>query len=168
MIKAINPRYQLPHKDCFNRVTIPSLYDEVHIDVEKEMADNTFYYSATTDLWSSCATEPYLCYTIHYIDVGLGDITVFSCDTIYFSYRYSRYSDEKYRDLFRACVFVLTRVLLMIFSNMAAVGEQLTEKYGTKSSVWNYFGLLTDENGRGVHPDNPVCKICHTQVRAKW
>ena len=94
MIKAINPRYQLPHKDCFNRVTIPSLYDEVHIDVEKEMVDNTFYYSATTDLWSSCTTEPYLCYTIHYIDVGLGDITVFSCDTIYFSYRYSRYSDE--------------------------------------------------------------------------
>ena len=52
MIKAINPQYQLPHKDCFNRVTIPSLYDEVHIDVEKEMADNTFYYSTTTDLWS--------------------------------------------------------------------------------------------------------------------
>ena len=50
---------------------------------------------------------------------------------------------------------------------MAAVGEQLTEKYGTKLPVWNYFGLLTDENGRGVQPDNPICKICHTQVRAK-
>ena len=117
MIKAINPRYQLPHKDSFNRVTIPSLYDEVHIDVEKEMVDNTFYYSATTDLWSSCTTEPYLCYTIHYIDVGLGDIMVFSCDTIYFSYRYSWYSDEKYRNLFHTCVFMLTHVLLMIFSH---------------------------------------------------
>ena len=29
MIQAINPRYQLPHKDYFSRVAIPSPYDEV-------------------------------------------------------------------------------------------------------------------------------------------
>ena len=99
--------------------------------------------------------------------IGLGDITVFSCDVIYFSYHYSQYSDEKDCDIFCACVFMLTCVLSVIFSNMAAVGEQLTEMNGTKSPVLNYFGLLTYENGRGVEPDSPVCKICHTQVRAK-
>ena len=41
---------------------------------------------------------------------------------------------------------------------VSAVGEQLTKKCGTKSSVWNYFSLLTDKNGRGAQPDNPVCK----------
>ena len=81
---------------------------------------------------------------------------VFSCNMIYFSYRYSWYSDKKYRDFFCACTFVLTCVLLMIFSNMAAVGEQLTKKCGTKSPVCNYFSLLTDENGKGAQPDNPV------------
>uniref|UniRef100_A0A1X7SGK6 Uncharacterized protein n=1 Tax=Amphimedon queenslandica TaxID=400682 RepID=A0A1X7SGK6_AMPQE len=29
MIQAISPRYQVPHKDYFSRVAIPSLYDEV-------------------------------------------------------------------------------------------------------------------------------------------
>ena len=60
MIKAINPQHQLQHKDYLIRVAIPSLYDEDEVctDVEKEMADNTFYYSATTDLWSSSTTEP--------------------------------------------------------------------------------------------------------------
>ena len=67
MIQAINPRYQLPHKDYFNRVAIPSLYDEISTDVKKAMADNTFYFSGTTDLWSSCTMEPYLSYTVHYI-----------------------------------------------------------------------------------------------------
>ena len=55
----------------------------------------------------------------------------------------------------------------MIFSNMAAVAEQLTEKYSTKLLAWNYFGILTDENRKGVEPDSAICKICHTQVRAK-
>ena len=50
---------------------------------------------------------------------------------------------------------------------MAAVAEQLTKKYGTKSPDWNYFGFMTVENGRGVELDSLICKICHTQVRAK-
>ena len=27
------------------------------------------FFSATTDLWSSCLSDPYLCLTIHYIDL---------------------------------------------------------------------------------------------------
>ena len=68
MIKTINPRYQLPHKDYFSRFAISSLYAEVHTDVEKKITSSRFYYSATTDLWSSCTTEPYLSYTLHVID----------------------------------------------------------------------------------------------------
>ena len=68
MIKTINPRYQLPHKDHFSQFAIPSLYAEVRTDVEKKITSSRFYYSATTDLWSSCTTEPYLSYTLHFID----------------------------------------------------------------------------------------------------
>ena len=45
--------------------------------------------------------------------IELGNITVFSCDTIYFSHCYSQYSDKKYRDILRIRVCV----------NMCLVGD---------------------------------------------
>ncbi len=47
-----------------------------------------------------------------------------------------------------------------------ASGQQLTEKSGTKSAVWKYFGLIADDSGGGSQQDNPVCRICRVQVRA--
>ncbi len=48
-----------------------------------------------------------------------------------------------------------------------ASGQQLTEKCGTKSAVWKYFGLLiADDSGGGSQQDNPVCRIGGVQVRA--
>ncbi len=47
-----------------------------------------------------------------------------------------------------------------------ASGQQLTEKCGTKSAVWKYFGLIEDDSGGGSQQDNPVCRICGVQVRA--
>ncbi len=47
-----------------------------------------------------------------------------------------------------------------------ASGQQLTEKCGTKSAVWKYFGLIADDSGGGSQQDNPVCRICGVQVRA--
>ncbi len=44
--------------------------------------------------------------------------------------------------------------------------QQLTEKCGTKSAVWKYFGLIADDSGGGSQQDNPVCRICGVQVRA--
>ena len=68
VIYALNPRYQLPHKDYFNRVTIPSLYKETRQQLTVKIKKEASYFSGTTDLWSSCISEPYLCFTIHYVD----------------------------------------------------------------------------------------------------
>ena len=43
----------------------------------------------------------------------------------------------------------------------------LVEKSGTKSLIWKHFGLLSDQEGKGMQPENPVCRICHNRVRAK-
>ena len=43
----------------------------------------------------------------------------------------------------------------------------LVEKNGTKSLIWNHFGLLSDQEGKRMQPENPVCRICHNCVRAK-
>ena len=40
-------------------------------------------------------------------------------------------------------------------------------KNGTKSFVWNYFGLIPDQNGRASDERSPVCKICRIPVPAK-
>ncbi len=47
-----------------------------------------------------------------------------------------------------------------------ASGQQLTEKCGTKSAVWKYFGLIADDSGGGSQQDNPVYQICGVQVMA--
>ena len=38
MIKQLNPRYQLPHKDYFSCDAIPALYAEVYDQMEKKLA----------------------------------------------------------------------------------------------------------------------------------
>ena len=85
-----------PTQGSFNKVAIPSLYDEVRIDVKKEMVDNTFYYSATADLWSSCTTEPYLCYTIHYID----DDWILQCHCLQAHFMHESHTGNNLHDAF--------------------------------------------------------------------
>jgi len=43
------------------------------------------------------------------------------------------------------------------------------KKKGSKSVVWNYFGLLANENGVVLQEreDEPVCRTCKKSVRAK-
>ena len=67
MVQALNPRCQLPHRDYFNRVTIPQLYAEVCAGVEKKLTENGFFFLSAADLWSSRTIRPYLSYTVHYI-----------------------------------------------------------------------------------------------------
>ena len=67
MISQVNPRFDLPHKDYFSRVAIPALYEETCRQLEEKLSQCSFY-SAKTDLWTSCTSEPYLVYTIHFID----------------------------------------------------------------------------------------------------
>ena len=68
MVHVLNPRYQLPHKDYFSRIAIPSLYEETREQLAVRMKKEANYFSGTADLWSSCTTEPYLCFTVHYVD----------------------------------------------------------------------------------------------------
>ena len=68
MVEALNPRYQLPHKDYFSRTAIPELYERTREQLAAKVKNEVQYFSATTDLWSSCTSDPYLCLTIHYID----------------------------------------------------------------------------------------------------
>ena len=68
MIQALNPRYQLPCKDYFSRVTIPSMYENTRAQISLKMKKEAHHFSATTDLWSSCTSDPYLSLTVHYVD----------------------------------------------------------------------------------------------------
>lgn len=72
MVETLNPRYDLPHKDYFSRIAIPCLYEETRQSLEKKLASLSsnadFFFSATTDLWSSRTSDPFLAYTVHYID----------------------------------------------------------------------------------------------------
>ena len=64
MVSKLNPKYSRKH---FYEKEIPSLYASVKSDISSEFEKMTFY-SATTDLWTSRATHPYLSYTIHFVN----------------------------------------------------------------------------------------------------
>ena len=69
MLNKFNPRYDVPSRNHFSRVAIPALYSEVKSEIQQKINDQQFvYYAGTTDLWSSITSEPYLSYTIHFID----------------------------------------------------------------------------------------------------
>ncbi len=73
MIRAIDPRYEVPSRKYFTETEMPKLYAELRENVEKELCDLK-YFATTTDLWSSRTMEPFLSLTIHYItdDWNLG------------------------------------------------------------------------------------------------
>jgi hypothetical protein len=67
IVETLNPRYELPHKEYFSRIAIPSLYEKTRELLYKKMKEECINFSATADLWSSCTSAPYLCSTVHYI-----------------------------------------------------------------------------------------------------
>ena len=50
IMQALNPRYQLPHKDYFSRVAIPSMYENTREQISLKIKKEAHYFSATTDL----------------------------------------------------------------------------------------------------------------------
>ena len=69
MLSKFNPRYEPPSRNYFSRVAILALYLEIKSEIQQKINDQYFtFYAGTTDLWSSITSEPYLSYTIHYID----------------------------------------------------------------------------------------------------
>ena len=60
LVAVLNPRYELPYKDYFSRIAIPSLYEEKRENLLHKMHDEILGFSATADLWLSCTSQ-----TIH-------------------------------------------------------------------------------------------------------
>ena len=50
----------------FSNVTIPKLYAQTR-DVVSVEIKSTEFLTATTDMWSSYTTEPYLSYTVYFV-----------------------------------------------------------------------------------------------------
>ena len=67
MLKTFDPRYDLPSRKYFSQTAIPALYTSIKERVTQELAD-VGHFSATADMWSSQTGEPYLSYTVHFID----------------------------------------------------------------------------------------------------
>ena len=68
MINVLNPRYDLPHREHFSRIAIPTLYEETRQDLLEQLEKECSYFSLTTDLWSSTSLQPYMSCTVHYIN----------------------------------------------------------------------------------------------------
>ena len=67
MVKVFDSRYQLTSRNYFSHTAIPTLYTNVRDHVIEDL-HQAHFFSATTDLWSSVGIEPYISFTIHYID----------------------------------------------------------------------------------------------------
>ncbi len=67
MLLAFDSRYQLPSRRYYSRMAIPALYAQVREAVCRDLKQAQ-YYCGTTNLWSSVTSEPYISFTVHYID----------------------------------------------------------------------------------------------------
>ena len=67
MVHAFDPKYELPSRKYFSTTEIPKLYMDVKESIVKPAVQNAQYFSASTDLWTSCSNHPYLSFTIHFL-----------------------------------------------------------------------------------------------------
>ena len=62
---------------------------------------------------------------------------------------------------------VVEQTVEEIENTVIATKDSLRSKAGTKSKVWQYFGLEVGENGGVKDPNTPVCRIGSCQVHLK-
>ncbi|XP_069800972.1 E3 SUMO-protein ligase ZBED1-like [Dendropsophus ebraccatus] len=67
LMKTIDRRYIVPSRKYFSQTAIPNMYQTFRKKVSDELK-TVHYFAATSDLWSSRTMEPYLSFTVHYID----------------------------------------------------------------------------------------------------
>ena len=67
LVDTLDPRYEIPSAKYFSNVAIPALYEKTRERVAAEIT-SAHYFSSTTDMWSSSTMEPYLSYSVHFID----------------------------------------------------------------------------------------------------
>ena len=66
MLHQFNPHYQLPTRKHFTKVTVSVLVTEVEDKIEQQIkSKELIYFSATTDLWTSAAGDPYITFLAH-------------------------------------------------------------------------------------------------------
>jgi len=66
LLEKLDPQYDLLSSKYFSKITIPALFKQNQQKIVFDLNEVGFY-SATTDMWSSITSEPYLSYTVHYI-----------------------------------------------------------------------------------------------------
>ena len=66
LVRMFDPRYELSSRKYLTKKANPTLYSTTRATVEMEIATAAFF-SATTAMWSSNTSEPYISYTIHFI-----------------------------------------------------------------------------------------------------
>ena len=65
-VERLDPQYDLPSSRYFSNTAIPGLFEKTRENVFANL-QSPEYFSATVDMWSSVTSEPYLCFTLHYI-----------------------------------------------------------------------------------------------------
>ena len=68
MLHVFDSQYELPGRKYFSQTAVPALYTSVREKIVNELAPID-YFSSTADMWSSETGEPYLAYTVHFIDM---------------------------------------------------------------------------------------------------
>ena len=67
MLKAIDPRYQLPSRNHFAREVLPEMYDMCRKNVAERLA-KVAHFGLTTVMWTSHTCKPYICLIVHFIE----------------------------------------------------------------------------------------------------
>lgn len=67
LLNDFDPKYDIPSRKYFSQQAIPKLYNEMKEGVLQQL-HNIEFFSATSDMWSSKTMEPYMSYTVHFID----------------------------------------------------------------------------------------------------
>jgi len=68
MVETMDPQYDLPSSKYFSKMSIPALYEDTRQKLKLDLQEQAKAFSATADMWTSVTGDPYLSYTIHYIN----------------------------------------------------------------------------------------------------
>ena len=68
LVAKLNPRYELPSGKHFSEYELPKLHNHVRDSIVKPKLMQAEHFSATTDLWTSSATVPFMSVTVHFVD----------------------------------------------------------------------------------------------------
>ena len=67
LIAKLSPRYVIPSRKHFVEHEIPQLYREVKENIVQRLQEAEFF-AVTTDLWTSNSNNPFMSFTVHFID----------------------------------------------------------------------------------------------------